>query len=380
MGTRETAVLNPLDESILAKLRARIQREVDDGRVPAAQIAIGLDGEVVHRESFGSATDDSRFAVFSVTKAFIAAVIWQLLGEGALEIDTPVTELVPSFAAAREVTLKNLLTHTGGFPYAPLGPPRWETTEGRSEQYGSWTLQYPPGERFEYHATSGHWIIAEMIEAIEGADYRTVVAKRVLEPLGLTGFVLGGAAAAETEIEELTLVGEVPSAAEIEAVFGIPDVDLGEVTPDILLHFNHPVVRAVGLPAAGGVSDAATIAEFYQCLLHNKERLWKTSVLADGTARVHCNLPDPLRGVAANRTLGLVLAGDDGNSSLRGMGHTVSPQTFGHNGAAGQIAWADPATGMSFAFCTSGVERNFLHEARRTAALSSLAGNLPRPS
>ncbi|MEZ5269972.1 MAG: serine hydrolase domain-containing protein [Microthrixaceae bacterium] len=377
MGTRETAVLNPLDESTLAKLRARIQREVDDGRVPAAQIAIGLDGEVVHRESFGSATDDSRFAVFSVTKAFIAAVIWQLLGEGALEIDTPVTELVPSFAAAREVTLKNLLTHTGGFPYAPLGPPRWETTEGRSEQYGSWTLQYPPGERFEYHATSGHWIIAEMIEAIEGADYRTVVAKRART-----------SRAHRVRPRRCCSGGDRDRGTDTRRRGSQRGGDRGRVRdsgrgsggghPDILLHFNHPEVRAVGLPAAGGVSDAATIAEFYQCLLHNKERLWKTSVLADGTARVHCNLPDPLRGVAANRTLGLVLAGDDGNSSLRGMGHTVSPQTFGHNGAAGQIAWADPATGMSFAFCTSGVERNFLHEARRTAALSSLAGNLPR--
>jgi CubicO group peptidase (beta-lactamase class C family) len=58
------------------------------------------------------------------------------------------------------------------------------------------------------------------------------------------------------------------------------------------------------------------------------------------------------------------------------MGHGVSPHAFGHNGAAGQIAWADPATGLSFAFCTSGVELNPLREARRTAAIATRAAQL----
>ncbi len=341
--------------------------------MPAAQLAIGRDGEIVHTENFGTATDDSRFAVFSVTKAFIAATVWQLLDEGTLEIDTPVTELVPSFAAARDVTLKHLLTHTGGFPAAPLGPPRWNTAEGRAEQYRRWNLQYPAGTHFEYHPTSGHWIIAEMIEASEGRDYRSVLSDRVIKPLGLDRFLLGGDEAADADVSELLLVGEPTTAAEIEAAFGMADVDLGEVTPEILLVFNEPEVRRVGVPAAGGVSDASTLAMFYQHLLANTDGMWNPSVLADGTARVHCEFPDPLTGIPANRTLGLILAGDDGASALRGMGHTVSPQAFGHNGAAGQIAWADPATGMSFAFCTSGVEQNFIHEARRTAAIGSLA-------
>lgn len=365
-----------LDAGALAALRERVDREVDAGRIPAAQLAVGHRGEVVHTEAFGNADDEMRFAVFSVTKALIAATVWQLLDEGTLEIDTPITELVPSFAAAEHVTLKHLLTHTGGFPFAPLGPPRWGTADQRAEQYRRWRLQYPPGEHFEYHATSGHWIIAEMISTAEGRDFREVVATRLLEPLGLSRFVLGGDEAAQADIAELRLVGEPPDADELEALFGTPEPDLGEVTPEILVQFNEPEVRRVGVPGAGGISDAATLAAFYQHLLHNTGDMWSPSVLADGTARIHCDLPDPLTGVPANRTLGLVLAGDDHKSSLRGMGHTVSAQTFGHNGAAGQIAWADPASGLSFAFCTSAIERNFIHEARRTAAIASRAGVL----
>ncbi|MFV0316377.1 MAG: serine hydrolase domain-containing protein [Microthrixaceae bacterium] len=375
-GAATDPVEDGLDAGVLETLRERIQAEVDDGTVPAGQIAIGLDGRIVHRENFGAATDDSRFAVFSVTKAFIAGVVWQLLAEGSLEIDTPVIELVPSFAAAKGMTLEHLLTHTGGFPAAPLGPPQWDTPEGRAERYSHWRLQYPPGEHFEYHPTSGHWVIAEMIEAVEGSDYRTVLQNRLLDPLGLEGFSLGGETGRTAAMEELTAVGEPPTPEEIQEVLGTTEFDLGEVTPEILLAFNYPEVRAVGIPAAGGISDAASIATYYQHLLHNSGDTWKPSVLADGTARVHCNLPDPVHGAPANRTLGLILAGDDGQSALRGMGHTVSPQTFGHNGAGGQIAWADPASGISFAFCTSGIDRNFISEARRTSAIASVAGEL----
>ena len=365
-----------IDPTALAALRRRIQDEVDASRMPAAQLAIGFEGEVRHVESFGAARDDSRFAVFSVTKAFVAGVVWQLLAEGSLELDMPVTELVPSFAAAGEVTLAHLLTHTGGFPQAPLGPPEWDRREDRLAKFSTWKLQYPPGEHFEYHATSGHWVIAEMVESVEGHDLGRSIRERLLEPLGLPRFLLGGPGAAAADIEELTPVGTPPSAVEIEAVFGIPDLDPGEIGPDILVHFNDPGIRAVGVPAGGGISDAATIAAYYQALMHNPDDFWDPTVLCHGTAHVHCDLPDPVSGVPANRTLGLTMAGDDGQAALRGMGHTVSAQTFGHNGAAGQIAWADPASGLSFAFCTSALEANFIHEARRTAAIASRAGVL----
>jgi len=371
-----------LDSTALRDLRDRIRREVDDGRVPSGQLAVGHSGEVVHVECFGDAHDDSRFAVFSCTKAVVAAAVWQLLAEGSLSTDTPVVDLVPDFAAARGVTVQHLLTHTGGFPFAPLGPPQWDTREARLEQFRSWRLQWQPGERFEYHATTGHWVLAEMIEVVEGRDFREVVRNRVLAPLGIDDFVLGGEAAAGP-IEELRLVGNLPTAADIEAAYGIPDVDiealLGEVTPGILVHFNEPSIRVVGIPGGGGTSTAAALVRLYQAFLHDPEGMWDPAVLAEGTARVHCSLPDPMLGHPSNRTLGLVLAGDDGKSHLRGMGHTVSPAAFGHNGAAGQIAWADPATGLSFAFCTSGVELDFLREARRVTAIASRAGVLTNP-
>jgi CubicO group peptidase (beta-lactamase class C family) len=58
---------------------------------------------------------------------------------------------------------------------------------------------------------------------------------------------------------------------------------------------------------------------------------------------------------------------------MRGMGRVVGPRAFGHNGAAGQIAWADPDTGVSFCFLTNGIDEHELRQWRRSAGLANRA-------
>ena len=92
------------------------------------------------------------------------------------------------------------------------------------------------------------------------------------------------------------------------------------------------------------------------------------------TGHVRNRFVDPLVGVPILRTLGLVTAGDDGKASYRGFGKTGSPRRFGHNGAGGQLAWADPETGLSFVYLTNGLDAHPIRQARRGVALSSIAG------
>ena len=96
-------------------------------------------------------------------------------------------------------------------------------------------------------------------------------------------------------------------------------------------------------------------------------------MLAQGTGEVRSRLPDPMK-VPANRSIGLILAGDDGFSSARGLGRTVSAGAFGHNGAGGQLAWADPATGLSLGYTTNGYDRHEVRQPKRGAAIASFAG------
>ena len=83
---------------------------------------------------------------------------------------------------------------------------------------------------------------------------------------------------------------------------------------------------------------------------------------------------DPDTTLPANRGLGVTIAGEE-HRNVRGFGHTNSPLSFGHNGVGGQLAWADPVTGLSLGYCTNGHDRNWLRRQRRNTAVSSLAAS-----
>lgn len=367
--------MTTIDAAAVDTLLARARKEVDEGLLPSCQLALALDGEVVVEEAFGEASLDSRYTIYSATKAFVVSVVWQLIGEGLLDPAQPVADLLPSFGTHGKdaITLEHVMLHTAGFPHAPMGPPLWDTHEGRAEVFASWRLNWDVGSRFEYHATSAHWVLAELIHAVTGLDHTDALRTRVLEPLGLKAFALGPSPTEGADVLDVVLCGDPASPDELEATLGVREIPVGEVTEAALQQLNQPERRAVGLPGGGGVSTAADVARFYQALLHNTGGLWDPDVLTDVTSVVRNTFPDPLMGVPANRSRGLIIAGDDGKTNYRGMGRTVSPQAFGHNGAGGQIAWADPATGLSFCYLTNGLDRNFLREHRRGTALASFA-------
>jgi CubicO group peptidase (beta-lactamase class C family) len=372
------AVVEPeslgIDAGRLDELRARVRREIDGGLLPSCQYALARDGQLAAFETLGDAGPHSRYVIFSATKAFVAGAAWLLIGDGSLDIDRRVAEYIPEFATNGKdvVTVEQVMLHTSGFPRAPLGPPAWADRDRRLETFSRWRLNWEPGTAYEYHPTSAHWVLAELVERASGRDYRDFVHERVTGALGLPR-VLGIAPEDQDGIAELELSGEPAPSEELMEIFGVPELPVTEVTDDALLSFNEPEVRAVGVPGGGGVASAATVALFYQALLHDPDRLWDPEMLADATGRVRNTLPDPLLGVTANRALGVVVAGDDGNANRRGFGHTQSPRTFGHNGAGGQIAWADPESGLSFCYVTNGRDLNPIREGRRGIGLSSRA-------
>jgi CubicO group peptidase (beta-lactamase class C family) len=370
MGTQGT-----LNQAKVDALIARARREVDEGLLPSAQVALAKDGELVACETFGAATPDTRYAVFSCTKAFVAGAMWGLIGDGLVDVAKRVVEYVPEFGTNGKdvITVEQVMLHTAGFPHAPLGPPLWETPEGRRQAFAKWKLNWEPGTSYEYHATSAHWVLSAIIENVTGADFRDVVEERVTGPAGLPR-VLGIDPSQQGDIADIVTVGEPASPEEIKAAFGVDDLPVTEVTPEAILAFNRPASREVGVPGGGAVMRARDLALFYQVLLHDQGDIWKPDVLTDATTVVRNRLPERWSGVPANRSLGLILAGDDGYSHIRGLGRTVSPGTFGHNGAGGQLAWADPVTGLSLGYTTNGYDLHVVREPRRGTAISSLAG------
>jgi CubicO group peptidase (beta-lactamase class C family) len=365
-----------LDPSAIETLFARVQQDVDAGRVPSCQLALARNGQVAVWRAFGAAPLESRYVMFSATKAVVAGAVWILIGEGALDVSRPVASLIPEFAPNGKdaITVEQVMLHTSGFPRAPFGALDWDDRDRRLARFSQWRCNWEPGTRYEYHPTTAHWVLAEIIERLSGGDFRTFVRERIIEPLGLSGLQIGVPIAQQGDINELVLTGEATPPDELEAAIGIRELPLTDVTPDALMSFNQPAVRAVGVPGGGGVTTAADLALYYQALLADPIGIWKPEVLADATANVRNHMPDWM-GTPANRTLGLIVAGDDGKAGARGMGKTVSPRAFGHNGAGGQIAWADPETGLSFCYLTNGLDQHELRQWRRTTGIASRAAN-----
>jgi CubicO group peptidase (beta-lactamase class C family) len=357
-----------LEPARLTALRAAAHADVRTGRVPACQFAVGHKGKVIVAETFGDAGPGTRFAARSITKALIASAVWLLLGEGPLDPAAPVGRYLPEFDAdGREaVTVDHVLLHTAGLQDATMSRADGVDPDRRRRRFRTWRPVTTPGERYRYHSTSAGWVLADLIERLSGTDFRDFLYERVCEPLGLPR-VLGVPPGEQDDIATVTWTG--PG-------------EWGGGTPELDRSMNDPDVRAAGLPASGALLTAADLARFYQALLHNPGGLWDPAVLADATGTIRCTLWDPIFGAPCNRSRGLVVAGDDGRHTRRygAFGHTSSPAAFGHAGAHFQIAWADPATGLSFAYLTNGVIGSSAAEIDRGVRLSTHAASLLDPA
>ncbi|HZO80418.1 MAG TPA: serine hydrolase domain-containing protein [Candidatus Binataceae bacterium] len=369
----------------------RAEREIKEGLLPACQLAIARNGKIGAMGTFGRArqggverpaTAATLFDIMSCTKAITSAAAWLLVQEGKLSPADRVVKFVPEFGTNGKdaVTLEHLLTHTSAIPTAPGAQKEWSNRERRLARFAQWRLEHPPGERFTYHIQANFWPLAEIIERISGLDLRAFVRIRIAEPLGLPDLRIGIPHALNERVAEVAWVGE-PAREEDYRQLGIapPRVAMAALNEAMILEFNEPEVREAGSPAGGGITTAGDLALFYQALLHDGrsydgKQIWEPAMLRDALRIRNPHFKDPQRGMLANRALGVVIAGDDGKANLRGFGRTNSPATFGHPGFGGQIGWADPASGISFAYLTNGFDRNDLREGRRSVALASLAG------
>lgn len=300
-------------------------------------------------------------------------MIWLLLQEGRISLRTPIAEVVPEFASngKHTVTLQHVLLHEGGFPRAPYPIGEWDDREARHERFARWQLEWEPGTRYEYHGISGHWVLADMIERVEGIDFREVVRRRILDPLLLSDLRIGLPGELNTRVKDIVLVGEPAPVPDLLA-FGerVPSAEEVRIGEAFISALNKAKVRAVGVPGGGGISDACSLALFYQALLadvRGERRIWDADLLAEMTRPRDHGFRHP-NGVRVNRGLGVMTALGD---SWRGLGSSRTPNAFGHDGAGGQLGWADPNSGVSFAYLTNGFDRHTLRQWRRCAEVSA---------
>ncbi|HVN29237.1 MAG TPA: serine hydrolase domain-containing protein [Candidatus Binataceae bacterium] len=372
-------------------LMDRAERDVKEGVLPACQVAIARNGKIAAMQTFGRAvqggvdkpaTDETVFVAMSATKAITSSALWLLIQEGKVSPADKMVKYVPEYGTngKEPTTIEHLLIHTAGIPTAPGSFKDWGDHKRRLERFAQWRPVNPPGEKFFYHIHANYWPIAEAIERITGKRLGDFVRERIAEPLGLPDLRIGLPRSIQPRMADVKWVGE-PAKDEEYQKLGItpPRAALGSITEGAVLEMNDPEMRETDFPAGGLMTSAGDLALFYQALLNDGKaadgtRIWQSEMLREARRIRSGKLIDPARGIVANRALGIVVAGDDGKGNLRGFGRTNSAEAFGHPGFGGQIGWADPATGISFAYLTNGFDRNDLREGRRSVAVCSLAG------
>ena len=204
IGSPEELGVSP---AALETLFAAGQKEVDEGRAQGCQVAVARHGRLAGMRSFGvtqtgPVTDETMFHIFSATKATMGVAVCKLIEEGKLRLSDRIADLIPGFDdndgkrddpyLKADMTLKHVVTFTAGFPNPPGEQGlNLDTSAGRTEWACSFGLEWAPGEFYQYHPGSGHWLMAEVVTRVTGMDFRDYLRSNVLDPCGLSHFYVG---------------------------------------------------------------------------------------------------------------------------------------------------------------------------------------------
>ncbi len=169
-----------------------------EGTQPGVAVMVIRDEKILHQRGYGYANIEKKipinaqtaFRLGSVSKQFTAMVIMQLAEQGKLAYDDPIGKYVPELAVYKGVTIRHLLTHTGGLPdyYDVI-----DTSQGMPTNADAATLLgkmaapvFAPGERYEY-SNPGYDMLASIAEAASGTHFAEYSRLHIFEPLGMHG-------------------------------------------------------------------------------------------------------------------------------------------------------------------------------------------------
>lgn len=167
-------------------LHARLLHLQASGRLPSVVAGVVRDGELVETGAVAGDVADA-YRIGSITKTFTAVLVLQLRDAGRLRLEDPVGRHVPQ-AGYAEVSLGDLLAHTGGLQSEPCGP-WWERSTGGdaaeliAANDGSGAVA-APGEGFHY-SNLGYGLLGEVVARAHGTTWWEAVAQRLLAPLGM---------------------------------------------------------------------------------------------------------------------------------------------------------------------------------------------------
>ncbi|MFJ4602971.1 serine hydrolase domain-containing protein [Streptomyces griseoluteus] len=321
--------------------------------------------------------------VRSATKGVAAAALLLLHQRGLLDLDAPVGAYWPEFkAAGKERTLvRDLLAHRAGVPVLdrPLTPAEAADPGLGAAAVAAQAPVWEPGTDHGYHAQTYSWLTGELVRRVAGRPIGAFVASEIAAPAGADVW-LGLPAAEQARVGRVGPVSapETPGALKVRPKRAVADAyadpasltrrAFAAITP--LPDENAPAYRSAALPASNGIATADGLARVYASLIGEVDggtRLFtpETTELARAEASAG---PDRVLVVGTRFGLGFMLHGP--------ASPLLSPTAFGHPGRGGALAFADPASGVSFGYVTNGFQGGVTADPRAQALVRAVRGSL----
>lgn len=354
MTTTETA--------LTGKVYALLLDQIERGTQLGTQVCAYKDGEMIVDSWAGEiGPEDSRpvladtlFPSFSTTKGVAATALHILADRGVIDYQAPVATYWPEFAANGKgtITVAQAMSHQSGLHAAPPNDVALDWDRA-IDFIASGVPAWEPGTATGYHAITYAWVVGGIVQGASGRHIKDVIQEEIARPLGIEGEMYVGIPDG-VEGRLAWLQNPPPPTAEQAAanpMAQLPaDHDFFKAMPRTGgLNFNDMEVRKACIPSANGHFTARALAKMYAALANEGEvggvRLVAPERIA-AMSTVQVDTPDRVIFMPIRKSIGFF----NGGKTMGQHGATGPRETaFGHPGAGGSIAFADPEVGLSIA-------------------------------
>jgi len=344
-----------------ARVREVFDKSFGRGEIGAG-VSVVIDGETVI-DLWGGHADAARTRpwerdtivnTFSTTKGMTAICLNRKLETGELDVDAPVASYWPEFAVAgkQDIPLRWLLSHRAGLPAVdpPLPAEKRHDWDAIVTALAAQAPLWEPGTRHGYHAmTFGH-LVGEVLRRVDGRSLGTCFREEVAEPLD-ADFYIGFGPELDARCAEMVSPPPPPEGVQ-QRIFGGGDPDslaakvFGKRAPGSQ-NVNTREWRAAEIPAGNGHGTARALARLYGALARGGEidgvRVLGEAQIAAATTEQAYGKDAVLAPLETRFGLGFMLT-----QPMIPFG--PNPRSFGHPGAGGSIAFADPDARLGFGY------------------------------
>ncbi len=359
----------------LTRTVALLERGRGEGLHLGGQLYVSLGGEAVVELAVGEVrpgepmTPDTLMIWLSATKPVAAVAVAQLWERGLLDLDDPVARHIPEFGARGKegVTLRHLLTHTGGIRMVGIESSQatWEEILARiaaSRLEPGWV----PGRRAGYHLTSSWYLLAEVVARLDGRGYPRYVREAIFEPIGMADAWIGMPA------ERYRAYG-----ARIGSMFNTEGPEPRRYPWDQEARVGRTN------PGGGGWGPMRDLGRLYEMLLGRGSwrgaRVLSPQAVEALTAVHRTGLVDRTFQAPLAWGLGFIPNPDTGQGEEippYGYGRHASRRAFGHSGFQSSTAFADPEHGLAVALVVNGTPGEDAHRRRFRALTEAIYEDL----